>query len=513
MAKGFIRIEIALIRPPLAGWRVYKLICGGCEADFLLCRILQLPYTRLPESTEGLMTTQTERRAAPRRCLAIVLAAGEGKRMRSTLPKVLHKVAGRSMLAHVLDSVARAGADAVAVVVGPRRDDVAAEARASAPEARIFVQAERLGTAHAVLAARDALAEGFDDVLVLFADTPLTRPETFAHLREKLSDGAGIAVLGFEPEDPTGYGRLLTDNDGALLAIREHKDASPAELAVGACNAGLMALDGKRALDWLARIGNSNAQKEYYLPDAVVMARGEGAACALVMAPAQEVLGVNDRAQLAVAEAEVQRRLRLAAMLGGATLVAPETVFFSFDTVLGSDVLVEPHVVFGPGVTVGDGSVIHSFSHLEGATLAKNVVIGPYARLRPGANLADKARIGNFVEIKKADIGEGAKVNHLTYIGDASIGPRANIGAGVITCNYDGFLKYRTRIGADAFIGSNSALVAPVEIGDGAFVGSGSVVTDNVEADALAVARGRQAVLPGWAVAFRKKMAALKAAK
>jgi bifunctional UDP-N-acetylglucosamine pyrophosphorylase/glucosamine-1-phosphate N-acetyltransferase len=454
------------------------------------------------------MTTLSERR-----CLAIVLAAGEGKRMRSSLPKVLHKVAGRSMLAHVLDSVGRAGADSLAVVVGPGRDDVAAEARAAAPYARIFVQAERLGTAHAVLAARDALAEGYDDVLVLFADTPLVRPETFAHLREKLAEGAGIVALGFEPDDPTGYGRLLTNMHGALEAIREHKDASAVELAVGACNAGLMALDGRNALGWLERIGNSNAQKEYYLPDAVAVARADGATCALVMAPAEEVLGVNDRAQLAVAEAEIQRRLRLAAMLGGATLVAPESVFFSFDTVLGADVLVEPHVVFGPGVRVGDGCVIHAFSHLEGATLATNVSIGPYARLRPGAKLAERARVGNFVEIKQADIGEGAKVNHLTYIGDASIGARANIGAGVITCNYDGFLKYRTTIGADAFIGSNSALVAPVEIGDGAFVGSGSVVTDNVAPDALAVARGRQIGVPGWAAAFRKKMAALKAKK
>lgn len=459
------------------------------------------------------MTTPSDRSAAPRRCLAIVLAAGEGKRMRSTLPKVLHKVAGRSMLGHVLDAVGRAGADAVAVVVGPGREDVAAEARAIASEAGIFTQAERLGTAHAVLAAREAIAAGYDDLLVLFADTPLVRPETFAQLRARLAEGAGVVALGFEPEDPAGYGRLLTDEAGALVAIREHKDASAVELTVRSCNAGLMALDGRRALGWLERIDNANAQKEYYLPDAVAVARADGAACALVEASAQEVLGVNDRAQLAVAEAEIQRRLRLAAMLGGATLIAPETVFFSHDTVLGADVTVEPHVVFGPGVRVGDGCVIHAFSHLEGATLAKNVSIGPYARLRPGAKLADKARVGNFVEIKQADIGEGAKVNHLTYIGDASIGARSNIGAGVITCNYDGFLKYRTHIGADAFIGSNSALVAPVEIGDRAFVGSGSVVTENVAPDALAVARGRQAVIPGWAEGFRRKMAALKAAK
>ena len=459
------------------------------------------------------MTTPKDPGASRRRCLAVVLAAGEGKRMRSSLPKALHRIAGRSMLAHVLDAVEKAGADALAVVVGPGREDVAAETRLRAPGARVFVQAERLGTAHAVLAAREAIAEGYDDVLVLFADTPLVRPETLSHLRERLSQGAGVAALGFAPADPTGYGRLLTDGDGALLAIREHKDASLEELAVGVCNAGLMALDGARALDWLARIGNSNAQNEFYLPDAVAIARVEGATCACVMALAEEVLGVNDRVQLAAAEAEIQNRLRRDAMLNGATLVAPETVFLSFDTVLGADVLVEPHVVFGPGVTVGEGCVIHSFSHLEGATLARNVAIGPYARLRPGARLATKARIGNFVEIKQAEIGEGAKVNHLSYVGDASVGPRANIGAGVITCNYDGFLKYRTRIGADAFIGSNSALVAPIEVGDGAYVGSGSVVTKDVEAEALAVARGRQAVIPGWAATFRKKMAARKAAK
>ncbi|WP_294540637.1 bifunctional UDP-N-acetylglucosamine diphosphorylase/glucosamine-1-phosphate N-acetyltransferase GlmU [uncultured Rhodoblastus sp.] len=452
-------------------------------------------------------------RSAQRRCLAVVLAAGEGKRMRSGLPKALHKIAGRSMLAHVLDAVRRAGADSVAVVVGPNRDDVAAEVTRAAPGAQIFVQQDRRGTAHAVLAARDALSQGFADVLVVFADTPLVRPETFALLLEKRGSGAGVVALGFEAVDPTGYGRLLTDEGGHLLAIREHKDASDEERAVGLCNAGLMALDGVRALDWLERIGHDNAQGEFYLPDVVEIARRDGADCLIARAEAGEVLGVNDKAQLAQAEAEIQRRLRLAAMAAGATLVAPETVFFSHDTVLAADVLVEPHVVFGPGVRVAEGAVIHAFSHCEGATLAKGATIGPYARLRPGANLHEGARVGNFVEIKQAEIGAGAKVNHLTYIGDASIGPRANIGAGVITCNYDGFLKYRTIIGADAFIGSNSSLVAPVEIGAGAYVGSGSVVTRDVEPEALAVARGRQANLPGWAAAFRKKMAARKAEK
>jgi len=445
-----------------------------------------------------------------RKCLAIVLAAGEGKRMRSDRPKVLHEVAGRSMVAHVLDSVAQAGADGLAVVIGPDREDVSSEVLGIALNAWIYVQAERLGTAHAVLAAREALAHGFDDVLIVFADTPLVRPETFAALRARLAEGAGVAVLGFEPENPAGYGRLLTDETGALVGIREHKDASPEELEVRLCNAGLMAIDGKRAFDWLNRVGNDNAQKEFYLPDVVEIARADGAACALVIAHAREVLGVNDRVQLAQAEAEIQTRLRRAAMEKGATLIAPETVFFCHDTVLGADVLVEPHVVFGPGVTVGDHAVIHAFSHLEGATLAAKTTIGPYARLRPGAKLAKGAKVGNFVEIKKADIGEGAKVNHLTYVGDAAIGARANIGAGVITCNYDGFLKYRTEIGEDAFVGSNCSLVAPVKIGAGALVGSGSVVTKDVAADALAVARGKQMEKPGWAAAFREKMRALK---
>ncbi len=465
--------------------------------------------------------TGTQDGETQKRCLAIVLAAGEGKRMRSSLPKALHRIAGRSMLSHVLDAVRQAGADAIAVVVGPGRDDVAAEAVKAAPGAEIFVQDERRGTAHAVLAAREALSHNFGTVLVVFADTPLVRPETFAALLEKreqgagqrAAEGAGVVALGFEAPDPFGYGCLLTDSEGHLLAIREHKDASPEEREVALCNAGLMALDGANALKWLESVGDDNAQKEYYLPDVVEIARRDGASCLIAGAEAGEVLGVNDKAQLAEAEAEIQRRLRLAAMQAGATLVAPETVFFSHDTVLAPDVLVEPHVVFGPGVTVAEGVVIHSFSHLEGATLAKGVAIGPYARLRPGAKLGEGAKVGNFVEIKQADIGKGAKVNHLSYVGDASIGARANIGAGVITCNYDGFLKYRTIIGADAFIGSNSSLIAPVEVGAGAYVGSGSVVTSNVEADALAVARGRQADIAGWATAFRKKMAALKAAK
>ena len=437
-----------------------------------------------------------------RSLLVVVLAAGEGTRMASRLPKVLHKVAGRTMLHHVLDATRAAGATRTAVVVGPGREDVAAEVRRIVPDADVFEQTERLGTAHAVLAARAALEKGADDVLVLYADTPLVRPETLGLLRAPLKAGAAVAALGFEPADPTGYGRLVTQG-GELVAIREEKDASPAEKAIGFCNAGLMALAGAHALSILGRIGNANAKGEYYLTDAVEIARADGLPTAAARAEADEVAGVNSRVQLAEAEAILQRRLRLAAMAGGATLVAPETVFLSADTVLGRDVIVEPHVVFGPGVSVGDDVVIHAFCHLEGARLESGVSIGPYARLRPGTRLDSGVRIGNFVETKAAHIESGAKVNHLSYVGDAHVGADANLGAGTITCNYDGFGKYRTEIGAGAFIGVNSALVAPVAIGKGAFVGTGAVITSDVPDDALAIARSRQVVKEGWAKEFR----------
>ncbi len=412
------------------------------------------------------------------------------------------------MLAHVLASVAAAGVGHVAVVVGPGRDDVRAETLRIAPHADVFVQSERLGTAHAVLAARAALAAGYDDLIVLFADTPLVTGATILALREALAAGAGVAALGFEAADPFGYGRLLQDSGGRLAAIREEKDASADERAIRLCNAGLMAIDGRRAFELLARIGNDNAKREYYLTDIVELARADGLETRVVVADETEVLGVNDRIQLAQAEAVLQTRLRRAAMAAGTTLVAPETVFLAHDTALGRDVVIEPHVVFGPGVTVADGAVIHSFSHLEGAQIGAGATIGPYARLRPGAALAEKAKVGNFVEIKNARVAAGAKVNHLTYIGDADIGANANIGAGTITCNYDGFFKYRTVIGENAFIGSNSALVAPVTVGAGAYVGSGSVVTKDVPADSLAVARGRQIEKGGWAQAFRAAQAA-----
>ncbi|MEL6059921.1 MULTISPECIES: bifunctional UDP-N-acetylglucosamine diphosphorylase/glucosamine-1-phosphate N-acetyltransferase GlmU [unclassified Methylobacterium] len=449
--------------------------------------------------------------ATPKRSLtAIVLAAGKGTRMRSDLPKVLHRIAGRSLLGHVLASVQAAGAGRIAVVVEPGRDDVAAEIAKAAPGAQVFPQAERLGTAHAVLAARDVLTEPDDDVVIAFGDTPLVTAETFLRLRAPLAEGAAVAVLAFESPSPTGYGRVLTEGS-RVLAIREEKDASAAERAVTLCNAGLMALSGQHALSLLTRIGNDNAAGEYYLPDAVALAVADGLSVTTVPVEEAEAQGVNDRVQLSVAEAAIQERLRRNAMLGGATLVAPETVFLSYDTVLGRDVIVEPNVVFGPGVRVGDGCTVRAFAHLTETELQAGVRIGPFVRLRGHAVLESGAELGNFVELKNARMGAGAKAAHLTYLGDAEIGAKANIGAGTITCNYDGVLKHRTTIGAHAFIGSNSALVAPVTVGEGAYVASGSVITDDVPADAMAVARGRQAVKPGWAKLKRAALLAEKA--
>lgn len=447
-----------------------------------------------------------------RSCLAIVLAAGEGTRMKSQRPKVLHEVGGLSLLGHALSAVAAAGAEAATVVIGPDRPEVAREAATRFPAAELAIQRERRGTAHAVLAARESLRRGYDDVIVAFADTPLVRPETFAALRAGLATGAAVVVLGFEAVDPTGYGRLV-ERDGELEEIVEHKDATGAQRAIKLCNAGLMALSGEHALEILEAIGDHNAQREFYLTDAVAIARARGLHAKVLRAPESEVHGVNDRVQLATAEAEFQQRKRLAVMKGGATLIAPETVFFSFDTQVGSDVLIEPNCVFGLGVSIADDAVIHAFSHFEGAEIGPGAIVGPFARLRPGAKLAERAKAGNFVEIKNSEIGVGAKVNHLTYIGDASVGAAANIGAGTITCNYDGFFKARTTIGEGAFIGSNSSLVAPVTVGAGAYIGSGSVITGDVKPDALALGRARQAEKEGWAKAFRTAAMARKAAK
>ena len=435
--------------------------------------------------------------------LAIVLAAGEGTRMQSRLPKVLHRVGGGSLLRHVLGAVGEAGFDAVAVVVGPGHEEVAAEARRIAPDAEVFVQVERRGTGHAVLCAESAIARGWRDVLVVFGDTPLLRPPTLQRLRDVVGAKAAVAVLGFQAPNPTGYGRLITEGD-RLLAIREEKDASAEERRITLCNAGLMALRGDVALTVLRRIGNANTKGEFYLTDAVAIAHELGLDAVALQAEEDEVRGINTRAQLAEAEAVLQARLRADAMQGGATLVAPETVFLSSDTKLGRDVVVEPHVVFGPGVVVEDDAVIHAFSHLEGAHVGRGASVGPFARLRPGTRLGAKAKIGNFVETKAATIEDGAKVNHLTYIGDARVGAGANVGAGTITCNYDGTSKHRTDIGANAFIGSNTALVAPVKVGEGAYIGSGSVITQDVPADGLAVGRARQVVKEGWAKRLRE---------
>lgn len=438
-----------------------------------------------------------------RSCLTIVLAAGEGTRMRSSLPKVLHPVAGGSLLAHVLRAAPHGDRTALAVVVGPDHQAVVDEVARVRPDATTFVQRERKGTAHAVLMARDAIAKGADDVLIVFGDTPLVTAETFDRLHAVLKDGAALAVLGFEAADPTGYGRLLVEGD-QLVAIREQADASEQERKVTLCNAGMMAFAGKTALQILDKIGNANSKNEYYLTDAVTIVRDLGLRATVIETSEDEVRGINTKAQLAEAEAIMQTKLRKAALDAGVTMIAPETVFLAEGTTFGRDVTIEPFVVIGPGVSIGDGAVIHSFSHLTEARIGKKASVGPYARLRPGTLLGEGVKIGNFVETKAAYISAGAKANHLAYIGDAHVGEKANIGAGTIMCNYDGFDKHKTEVGAGAFIGSNSSLVAPVKIGDGAYIGSGSVITREVPGDALAVERNEQAVKPGWAKRFRE---------
>ncbi len=448
--------------------------------------------------------------AAP---LIVILAAGKGTRMKSALPKVLHKVAGRSMLGHVL-ALAGTVADAtIAVVIGPGMDEVRAEVARMAPAARVFVQENQSGTADAVLAARPALQAHTGDVIVLYADTPLIEAATLSALGDALDAGSGVAVLGFEARDPTGYGRLITVGESTLLAIREHKDSSPEERKITLCNSGVLAFRLPDLLSVLNRIGNANSKGEYYLTDAVEIARADGVRAAVVRCPEDEVLGVNSRSQLAVAERIWQDRARQRVMEEGATLTAPETVFLSYDTVIGRDVIIEPHVVFGPGVTVADGAEIKAFCHVEGAGIGPGARIGPYARLRPGASLGPGVHIGNFVEVKNVAVGPGAKANHLAYLGDGSVGAGANIGAGTIFCNYDGFNKHKTEIGEGAFIGSNSSLVAPVKIGDGAYVGSGSVITKDVAPGALALERSTQEERPQWAAKFREMMSRRKAAK
>lgn len=448
----------------------------------------------------------------PTPLMIVVLAAGKGTRMKSDLPKVLHRVGGRAMLGHVLDLAQSCRAEQTAVVVGPGMDNVNDAVLSFAPGAVVFVQEKQQGTADAVKAAATAIAAHRGDVIVLYADTPLIEAATIDRLRATLDAGAAVAVLGFEAADPTGYGRLLTDADATLAAIREHKDASEAERQIRLCNSGVMAFRVPDLSGVLARIGNANAKAEYYLTDAVEIIRSDGGRAAVVTCAEEEVLGVNSRIELAQAEAIFQRRCRRQVMENGATLIAPETVWFSHDTVIGRDVTIEPNVIFGTGVVVEDGVEILANCHFEQARIGKGARIGPFARLRPGAKLGANVHIGNFVEVKNVEMGEGAKANHLAYLGDGKVGPKANIGAGTIFCNYDGFFKHHTSVGAGAFVGSNSALVAPLNIGDGAYIGSGSVITKDVAPGSLALERATQEERPGWAEKFAIMMRKRKAA-
>ena len=435
---------------------------------------------------------------------AIILAAGQGTRMKSALHKVLHPIAGRPMLGHLIDAVDRLGTARKVVVAGAGLAQV--EAFAAPLGLAVAVQERQLGTAHAVAQAEGALAGFEGDVLILYGDVPLVSTGTMARMVARLheEDAPAIVMLGFRPAGTLGYGRIIA-TDGRIVKMVEHKDASEEERAETLCNSGLMAVRAADLWPLLARVGNANAAGEYYLPDIVMLAAADGRPSAVIEADPAEVAGVNSRAELAEVEASWQARRRARAMADGASLVAPETVWFAWDTAIGRDVTIGPNVVFGPGVTIADGVAIQAFCHIEGAQVEEDAAIGPFARLRPGAEVGEGAHVGNFVEIKKARLGKGAKANHLAYLGDAEIGAGSNIGAGTITCNYDGFGKYLTRIGAGAFIGSNSALVAPVAIGDGAIVAAGSVVTRDVPADALAVARGRQEERPGWAARFREQ--------
>jgi len=434
---------------------------------------------------------------------AIILAAGMGSRMKSDLPKVMHPLAGRPMINHVLAKLEHLGIDNVCTVVSPKMGAVA-DAVAPHPTA---IQHEPHGTGNAVLAARETLGDITGDVLVLFGADPIVSSETLSAMlaRRRESDNPAVVVLGFRPQDPSAYGRLVTDSEGTLNAIVEAKEATPEQSAISLCNGGFMAIDGSKIWSLLERVDNNNVKGEYYLTDVVGLARADGDVCSFVEAKPDEFHGVDSRADLAHAESLIQNELRHAAMDAGCTLLDPATVYFSYDTVLGRDVVIEPNVFFGPGVVVGDGVTIKAFSHLEGCRLAAASSVGPYARLRPGAEIGEGARIGNFVEVKNASFGPGAKANHLSYVGDASVGANANIGAGTITCNYDGFNKSRTEIGSGAFIGSNTALVAPVVVGDGAIVGAGSTISKDVESDSLAVTRAEQRSIPGWAAKFRQR--------
>jgi bifunctional UDP-N-acetylglucosamine pyrophosphorylase/glucosamine-1-phosphate N-acetyltransferase len=441
-----------------------------------------------------------------RRFAVIILAAGQGTRMRSDTHKVLHPIASRPLLLHLLDRVDALGADKRVVVVGKGREQV--EAAIAGRDVTVAFQAEQKGTGHAVQQAAQALA-GYDGpVVILYGDTPFVEAETLRRMLDRLDGhgGPGVVVLASCPPDPLKYGRIILGQGDRIAKMVEYKDATEEERAVRLCNSGMMAIRARDLFRWLDKVGNDNAAGEYYLPDVVNIAASDGREAVVIEGDPYETAGVNSRAELAHLELEWQRRRREQVLDEGATLIDPESVWFAYDTKLGRDVTVEPHVVFGPGVKVADGASIKAFSHIEGAEIGMKANIGPFARIRPGTRLGERSKVGNFVELKKAEVGDGAKVNHLSYVGDASVGALANIGAGTITCNYDGFGKYKTVIGAGAFIGSNTALVAPVTVGEGAVVGAGSVITKDVEADSLAVERSEQKGISGWAKRFRERM-------
>ncbi|MCP5087536.1 MAG: bifunctional UDP-N-acetylglucosamine diphosphorylase/glucosamine-1-phosphate N-acetyltransferase GlmU [Rhodobacteraceae bacterium] len=443
----------------------------------------------------------------------VILAAGQGSRMNSDTPKVLHQVAGAPLLVHAMLSARGLEAEQTVVVTGVGGAQVEQVAKTFDPDAIAVNQAEQQGTGHAVKQAEAALTDFTGDVIVLYGDTPFVRPETLQAMLNKRAEGNGVVVLGFEATDPGHYGRLWSTTEDGLMAIIEAKDATPEQLQISLCNSGVICADRKVLFDLLGKVGNDNASGEYYLTDIVALARAEGLRCAAISCDEAETQGVNSRADLAAAEASFQARARGAAMENGTTLTAPDTVYFSFDTIIGRDVIVEPNVVFGPDVTVESGAIIRAFSHLEGCHVSQHAIIGPYARLRPGAEIGDGARVGNFVEVKAALVGEGAKINHLSYVGDAEVGDAANIGAGTIICNYDGVFKHKTVIGKRAFIGSNTALVAPVRVGDDAMTGSGSVITSDVPDEAMAISRAKQANKPGLALRLMNKLRAAKAAR
>jgi bifunctional UDP-N-acetylglucosamine pyrophosphorylase/glucosamine-1-phosphate N-acetyltransferase len=448
-----------------------------------------------------------------RDCAVVILAAGQGTRMKSARPKVLHEVGRRAMLDWAIDAAEGLSARRVIVVAGPHAPAVRAHVEARLGPEAVVVQEAPLGTAHAVRAAEAALATFSGDVIVAYGDTPLISAKTIQPLLDARREGAGVAVLGFEAADPFGYGRLVRDEAGALLRIVEERDASPQERAITLCNSGVIAADARVLFSLLSMVRNENAKKEFYLTDIVGLSRSSGFSARVALAPEAEMMGVNARGELAAAEAAFQARRRAEALADGVGMIDPNTVYFSWDTEIAPDVTLEPHIVFGPGCRVASGAVIKAYSHLEGAVVGEGAHVGPFARLRPGAVLGAGSKIGNFVEIKNAVFGAKAQASHLTYVGDAEVGAGANLGCGTITCNYDGFDKYKTIIGENVFVGSDTALVAPVRVGAGAYIGSGSVITRDVPANALAVARGRQRDIEGWAETFRKRKSAERASK